>query len=456
MPADSSPSTSRSDAILSVSQLNRLARSLLEDTFPAVLVEGEISNLSIPASGHWYLTLKDDKAQIRCAMFRNRNMFVRCKPRDGMQVLVKGRLSLYEGRGDFQLILDQLEETGAGALRRAFEQLRARLQQEGLFDTARKRPLPALPRHVAVITSPTGAAVRDIISVCRRRFPALRLTIVPVTVQGKQAATDMVRALALVNARSGCLADVDTILLARGGGSLEDLWSFNDEGLARALAASALPVISAVGHESDFTIADFAADVRAATPSAAAELLSPDREDLLLQLQRYRQRLRHRLQLHLQLSQRRLGELQRRLRHPGRRLQEQAQRRDELELRLQRAMRLQLQDARLRQRLLQAGLWRNTPQAAVRALRQRCAALQLRLVTALRARLHQSRLLLQEQSHALHTVSPLATLDRGYAMVTTADGKVVTSYRQVSPGATIRTRLAEGLLVSTVTKCSGE
>jgi len=440
----------RNDPILNVSQLNRLARSLLEESFPAVLVEGEISNLAIPASGHWYLTLKDDKAQVRCAMFRNRNMFMRCKPRDGMQVLVKGRLSLYEGRGDYQLILDQLEETGDGALRRAFEMLMVRLQQEGLFETSRKRSLPPLPGHIAVITSPTGAAIRDIISVFRRRFPALRLTIVPVTVQGTQSAADLIHALALVNARQGCLHDVDAILLARGGGSLEDLWSFNDEGLARAIAASMLPVVSAVGHESDFTIADFVADLRAATPSAAAELLSPDRQDLLQQLRRFLQQLQQGMAVRFLQETRRLQELRRRLRHPGRRLQEQAQRLDELELRLKRATQARLHTARHRTELLHAGLLRNSPRALLQQHRHQVTALSGRLLAALRMHLQQARMRLQEQSHALHTVSPLATLGRGYAIATTSEGALLTSYGQVGPGATIRTRLAHGHLVSTV------
>ncbi len=407
----SPPSTSRDNRnILTVSQLNRLARMLLEDSFPAVLVEGEISNLSIPSSGHWYLTLKDEQAQIRCAMFRNRNMLLRFKPKDGMQVIVKARLSIYEGRGDYQLIVEHMEQAGAGALQRAFELLKARLLQEGLFDVAHKQPLPTLPRHVAVITSPTGAAVRDIISVFRRRFPATQLTIIPVMVQGEQSAADMVRALHTINARLGCLEDVDVILLARGGGSLEDLWSFNDEGLARAIHASTLPVVSAVGHETDFTIADFVADVRAATPSAAAELLCPHQDDYQLVLQSLARKLQGNMSLRLKQLQLLLGRLGRQLRHPGRRLQEQSQRLDGLELRARRAMRTVLQRKTLE---------------------------------------------LREQGHALHTVSPLATLARGYAIVTEGE-QVLTSYEQTKPGATITTRLAKGVIRSKVEASSPE
>ena len=407
----SPPSTSRDNRnILTVSQLNRLARMLLEDSFPAVLVEGEISNLSIPSSGHWYLTLKDEQAQIRCAMFRNRNMLLRFKPKDGMQVIVKARLSIYEGRGDYQLNVEHMEQAGAGALQRAFELLKARLLQEGLFDVAHKQPLPTLPRHVAVITSPTGAAVRDIISVFRRRFPATQLTIIPVMVQGEQSAADMVRALHTINARLGCLEDVDVILLARGGGSLEDLWSFNDEGLARAIHASTLPVVSAVGHETDFTIADFVADVRAATPSAAAELLCPHQDDYQLVLQSLARKLQGNMSLRLKQLQLLLGRLGRQLRHPGRRLQEQSQRLDGLELRARRAMRTVLQRKTLE---------------------------------------------LREQGHALHTVSPLATLARGYAIVTEGE-QVLTSYEQTKPGATITTRLAKGVIRSKVEASSPE
>ena len=407
----SPPSTSRDNRnILTVSQLNRLARMLLEDSVPAVLVEGEISNLSIPSSGHWYLTLKDEQAQIRCAMFRNRNMLLRFKPKDGMQVIVKARLSIYEGRGDYQLIVEHMEQAGAGALQRAFELLKARLLQEGLFDVAHKQPLPTLPRHVAVITSPTGAAVRDIISVFRRRFPATQLTIIPVMVQGEQSAADMVRALHTINARLGCLEDVDVILLARGGGSLEDLWSFNDEGLARAIHASTLPVVSAVGHETDFTIADFVADVRAATPSAAAELLCPHQDDYQLVLQSLARKLQGNMSLRLKQLQLLLGRLGRQLRHPGRRLQEQSQRLDGLELRARRAMRTVLQRKTLE---------------------------------------------LREQGHALHTVSPLATLARGYAIVTEGE-QVLTSYEQTKPGATITTRLAKGVIRSKVEASSPE
>ncbi len=438
------------EAVYSVSQLNRLAKLLLEDHFPAVLVEGEISNFACPSSGHWYLTLKDANAQVRCAMFRNRNMFVRMKPKDGTRVLVKGRLSLYEGRGDYQLILDQMEETGAGALRKAFEQLQARLQAEGLFDAAHKRPLPQLPQHLAVITSPTGAAIHDVLSVLKRRFPALPVTIVPVAVQGQQAAGEIIAALQLVNRRQGCLSDVDLILLTRGGGSLEDLWCFNDEALARAIHASALPVVAAIGHEVDFTIAEFVADVRAPTPSAAAELLSPHQDAWRQRLARVSAQLALLLKQRIQLLRQQVLRAGKRLQHPGRRLQEQAQRLDELESRLRRGMHNLLQHKGSRVRLLRQRVATHAPDRQLALLQQRLDTRGHQLQRALRQRLQQLQARLQAQAHALHTVSPLATLGRGYSITSNTDGSIVSSYEQVGSGATIRTRLARGSIESVV------
>jgi exodeoxyribonuclease VII large subunit len=444
------PISKAQPSVLSVSQLNRMARLLLEENFPTVLVEGEISNLSIPASGHWYLTLKDQNAQVRCAMFRNRNMLLRLRPKDGMQVLVKARLSLYEGRGDYQLLLEHMEETGAGALRRNFEILKARLLSEGLFAPERKKQLPALPAHIAVITSPTGAAILDIISVLKRRFPATVVTIVPVAVQGASSAGEIIKALQLVNTRAGCLTDVDVILLSRGGGSLEDLWSFNDEGLARAIVNSLLPVVSAVGHDSDFTIADFVADVRAATPSAAAELLSPHQDEYRQLLRAHKIRLRNCIQAKLQDVQQRLVRSRKRLRHPGSRLREQAQRLDELELRSRRALRLHLQAMKQQIALLRAGLSNNNPKNALLHKQQSLKHLRQRLASAIGRYLQNCQTQIREKSRALQAVSPLATLARGYAITTTAKGAVVTSYEQVEPGATIHTRLARGAITSKV------
>jgi exodeoxyribonuclease VII large subunit len=258
--------------IYSVSQLNDQVKDLLEHSFPPLWVEGEISNFSCPASGHWYLSLKDSQAQVRCAMFRNRNQGLGFQPKNGLQVLARGRPGLYAPRGEFQLILDQIEPAGEGALRRAFELLKQKLQAEGLFDETYKQALPTVPDRIGIITSPTGAALRDILNVLRRRFPLGQVVIYPVPVQGTEAAPAIVRALKTAAERQEC----DLLVVARGGGSLEDLWAFNEESVARAIHACPLPVVSGVGHEIDFTIADFVADLRAPTPSAAAELVSPD------------------------------------------------------------------------------------------------------------------------------------------------------------------------------------
>jgi len=436
--------------VLSVSQLNRLARQLLEDHFPAVLVEGEISNLAMPSSGHWYLTLKDQNAQVKCAMFRNRNMFVRFRPRDGMQVVIKAKLSLYEGRGDYQLIIEQLEETGAGALRRAFEQLKQKLTLEGLFAAEHKQAIPALVGHIAVITSPTGAAIRDILSVLRRRFPAIRITIIPVTVQGQGSAAELTRAVELVNQRQGCFADIDVILLGRGGGSLEDLWSFNDEALARAIFNSALPVVSAVGHEVDFTIADYVADVRAATPSAAAELLSPDQHDYLQVLKRWEMRLIALIRDRLMQEQKQVQSLARHLRHPGRRLQQQAQRLDELELRLRRSMVHAAQLQRTRLVMLQSRLKQCNPQHLITQHTASIRQLDSRMARAIRQVLSHARQQLSAQGRNLHAVSPLATLARGYSITRTSHGELLRSYEQVKADAIMLTELNTGFVLSQV------
>jgi exodeoxyribonuclease VII large subunit len=453
-PFDTTPP--KDQHVLSVAQLNRLARSLLEDNFPAVLVEGEISNFASPASGHWYFTLKDDQAQVRCAMFRNRSLMVKFRPRDGVKILVKAKLSLYEGRGDYQLIVERMEESGAGALQRAFEELKQKLQREGLFNPADKKPLPALPRHIAVITSPTGAAVRDIISVHGRRFPAIDITVVPVAVQGREAPAELSRALALVNRREGCLQDVDVILIGRGGGSLEDLWAFNDEQLARAIHASALPVISAVGHETDFTIADFVADIRAPTPSAAAELLSPDRSAIMQQFNAKARQLVHLLQGRLVVENQYLRQLRLRLRHPGERLMQQMQRLDDLEARARRAMLKRLSDHKQGLRVLEQGMRAFSPAKVMHRESQRLLHLRQRLQAAAKIVLASRKQHLHEQVRALHTVSPLATLARGYSLTTSKDGTVIRRYSQLAPGDTITTRLAQGSITSKVTGNSAD
>jgi len=393
-----------SKRVLSVSSLNRLARGLLEDCFPSVTVEGEISNLAVPGSGHWYLTLKDDGAQIRCAMFRNRNASVRFRPANGMQVVVRGKLSLYEGRGDYQLILDTLQDAGAGALQRAFDELKQKLTREGLFDSDNKQPLPAHCRHVAVITSPTGAVIKDIISVFCRRYPAMQVTVIPVPVQGRDSAPAIVQALRTAQQRQQDLG-IDVVLLARGGGSLEDMQAFNDESVARAIHVCPLPVVSAVGHETDISIADFVADLRAPTPSAAAELLSPDQQQLHMTVQTQQDKLLRLMQALFNQRHQQLDWLQKRLQHPGRRLQEQSHLLAQLDSRLQRA--------------------------TLRFLQQRRSSLQMLV-------------------RNLENISPLQTLQRGYSITRTPEGKLINSSSQLSAGDDIISTLANGQIVSTV------
>jgi exodeoxyribonuclease VII large subunit len=431
--------------ILSVSLLNEQVRDLLEGSFPNLWVEGEISNLAQPSSGHLYFTLKDAGAQIRAAMFRGNNRFLGFVPKNGQQVVVKARLSLYAPRGDYQLIVEQMEEAGLGALRRAFDELRLRLQAEGLFAPERKRELPSPPRHVAVITSPTGAAIRDILSVLGRRFPGLPVTVLPVPVQGKEAAPAIVRALALANTR----AEFDVVLLARGGGSLEDLWAFNEESVARAIAASRLPVVSGIGHETDFTIADFVADLRAPTPSAAAELLSPDGEELLDSLEGFELLLTRALRTQLQHAGQRLTHLRARLRHPGQRLHDLAQRLDELELRLQRASRNSLRARQTQVLALLARLRGQQPGQRLPGLRQQLAMLDQCLLHAMQNRLRREQTRLCHLGERAQLASPLAILGRGYAILE-QEGQIVRSVGELQAGSVIHARLADGRVTATV------
>ena len=434
--------------VLSVSQLNRKAKQLLETHLPLLWVEGELSNVSQPSSGHWYFTLKDEQAQVRCAMFRNRNMLVRFAPRQGQQVLIRARVSLYEGRGDYQLIVEHMEEAGFGALQRAFEALKLKLANEGLFDDAYKQPLPSLPKHIAVITSPTGAAIRDVLSVLNRRFPAIPVTVIPVAVQGKEAAPQIVRAIDLAN-RAGLF---DVVILARGGGSLEDLWPFNEESVARAIHASELPIVSAVGHEVDFTIADFVADLRAPTPSAAAELLVPDAEDWLETFAGYEILLQEAIERKLQSFKQRLEWLRTRLRHPGERLQQQAQRLDGLELRLVRAVDHQLLRCHTRLNTLVLRQKPLQPRLRINQLNQQVSQHHATLVKNMQRHLRAQQQRLAEAARLLQTVSPLNTLQRCYAIATDSHHKVITNSSQVAPGDSINARLAEGELQCRVEK----
>lgn len=427
--------------LLSVSQLNSRARLLLEDVFAQVWVEGEISNLAKPASGHLYFTLKDSQAQVRCALFRQNAARVRQALRDGLAVKVRGKVSLFEGRGDYQLIVDAVEPAGDGALRLAFEALKEKLAGEGLFAVERKRALPAHPQHIGIVSSPSGAVIRDIISVFRRRAPQVALTLVPSAVQGREATAQLVRALQLAD-RAG----FDAIILARGGGSLEDLWCFNEEAVARAVAACITPVVSAVGHETDVSISDFVADVRAPTPSAAAELLAPDSADLQRRLDNLRRRLLLRMQGLLAQQRLRLDGLGRRLRHPGERLRQQAQRLDDLDMRLRRAQQQYLQQRQALLTRLDTRLAAQHPRRSLALLRQQLDSLASRLPRAMHSQLRQQRQQLQAFGQQLHIVSPLATLGRGYSILLDERGQAIRSAQHTQPGQRVTARLGEGQL----------
>ncbi len=427
--------------VLTVSQLNGRARVLLEDVFSNIWVEGEISNLSRPASGHVYFTLKDSGAQVRCALFRQSAARVRQVLKDGLAVKVRGKVSLFEGRGDYQLILDTVEPAGEGALRLAFDALKDKLSAEGLFSTERKVPLPAHPRRIGIISSPTGAVIRDIISVFRRRAPQVQLTLIPTAVQGRDAIAQIVRALKLADSRG-----FDALILARGGGSLEDLWCFNEEAVARAIDACVTPIVSAVGHETDVSISDFVADVRAPTPSAAAELLAPDASDLQRRVDNLKRRLVTRIQDRLMRERLRLEGISRRLRHPGERLRQQAQRLDDLDMRLRRAFEQHTQKRAARLAHLQARLAAQHPGRTLALLRQRLDSLSQRLPRAIREILKTRRLQLQSHMQTLHVVSPLATLSRGYSILLDERGHAIRSAAQTHNGQRLKARLGEGEL----------
>ncbi len=435
--------------VFTVSRLAAEVRAVLEGSFPLLWVEGEISNLAAPRSGHLYFTLKDVGAQVRCALFRNRRQLLRHRPLEGDHVLVRARVSLYEPRGDFQLIVEHLEPAGDGALRRAFEELKARLHAEGLFDPARKHPLPVMPRRIGVITSPTGAAVRDVLQVLGRRAPQVPVRVYPALVQGADAADDLRGALAAA-ARDGTC---DLLILTRGGGSLEDLAAFNDERLARAIAALEIPLISAVGHEIDFTIADFVADQRAPTPSAAAELAAPAARELLERLAALSARLARAFGGRLVRDRERLRTLARRqhLVHPARRLRQQVQRIDELDLRLQRAVRQHLRDAGRRLEGFGRRLGTAAPGARLRLAAERIATARQRLAQAARRLLAERRQRLQGPARSLQAVSPLGTLARGYAIARRRDdGRVIRAAVEAPPGTALELLLGHGALLCAV------
>jgi len=434
--------------IYSVSELNRTVRDLLESQFPLLWIEGEISNLARPASGHLYFTLKDERAQVRCAMFKSRNLLVRFKPENGQKVLIRARVGLYEARGEFQLVAEHMEEAGDGALQRAFDELKARLAAEGLFDSHRKREIPQLPQHIGIISSATGAAVRDVLSVLKRRFPSIPISLYPVAVQGDKAVPEITRALALAQMQQRC----DVLLLVRGGGSLEDLWAFNEEAVARAIVDCNIPIVCGVGHEVDITIADFAADQRAPTPSAAAELVSPDQQTWLHRFTSYRRNLIRLIQQQLKHAGSQSQWLQSRLRmqHPRTQLAQQAQQLDDLSERLQSAFFSLLSDNKHQLKYATQGLLNNRPDQFIDYQKIQLDDLSSRLRYISEQQLETRQQQLAQLCRTLQAVSPLNTLSRGYSITQSADGKTITDADQVQPGEQIISRLHHGEIKSRV------
>lgn len=389
--------------VLSVSELNRMARDVLERSFPLFWISGEISNMTRAASGHWYFSLKDSSAQVRCVMFRGRNSYLDWQPREGDKVEARAVVTLYEARGDFQLTIEFLQRAGLGALFEAYERLKQKLEAEGLFDPARKKPIPEHPKRIGIVTSPDAAALHDVLTTLRRRMPSIPVVIYPTPVQGKDAAPRIAAAIHAASSRAEC----DVLIICRGGGSIEDLWQFNEEIVARALADCRIPTISGVGHETDFTIADFAADRRAPTPTAAAELVAPDRTTLLRQLQQVQQQLARQMGYMLQRRMQQLDYLAKRLISPAQQIKNQSRHLQQLRIRLNTAMNARLQ-------------------------RQQQALLRL------------------EQN--LNHLNPAGVLNRGYALVHDAEGQLVRSSQQLQPGQQVSLSLAEGAADATISK----
>ena len=437
---DSPHETINSADIYNVTRLNREVRAVLEGSFPRIWVTGEISNLAQPGSGHIYFSLKDDQSQVRCAMFQNRRRQLRFDPANGLSVLLRADISLYENRGEYQLIVDYMEPAGAGALQRALEELKQKLQKEGLFDEQHKLTVPSFPTRIGIITSPTGAAIRDILHVLKRRFPAANIFIYPVQVQGDEAPVQIIHMLKLAQVRNEC----DVLLLARGGGSLEDLWAFNNEQLAREIYQCSIPVVTGIGHEIDFTIADFVADRRAPTPSAAAELISPDQLELTRQLSNYELLLSRHCKNLIGQHRNHLLHLQKRLPHPARQLQLVTQRLDEIYLRLQRQIQSLLGYHKTRLQTEQTRLAAQNPLQRINQYLQECRQLERSFNSQIRNVMGSFRTRLEQLMHNLDTISPLATLERGYTIVQKKDQAIVRNSEQLVTGEKIHARFGKG------------
>jgi exodeoxyribonuclease VII large subunit len=436
-----------------VSSLVSQVRDLVESEYADVWVEGEISNYRPAPSGHVYFTLKDAGAQLPVVLFRRQAMLLRFRPEDGLHVLVRGRVSVYEQRGQMQLVAETMEPVGAGSLQLAFEQLKERLKAEGLFDAGRKKPLPAFPRTVAIVTSPTGAVIRDFLNIVGRRHAGLSVLLYPVSVQGEQAPGEIAAALAELNAAAAANPDfADLVVLARGGGSLEDLAAFNSESVARAIAASRLPVVSAVGHETDFTISDFVSDLRAPTPSAAAELITEAQHKITEHLAMQSHRLDRAARYQLLQARQRLARLpvSRAEARLAAQLHRSAQRLDELAFRQESAIATQLRHRQTRVAELTAAVLRFDPRQSVAHAREHMIDFRSRIERSLERLLRSSASRLAALDARLRSLSPLAVLERGYALVLSADGALIRSAAQLAPGDQLVTRLADGVFTSRV------
>ena len=429
--------------ILTVSELNAEVALLLKDALPLLWLEGEISNLARPSSGHWYFSLKDSKAQVRCVMFRNRSLRTRCKPENGLKILIQVKAGLYEPRGEYQLIVEQMEEAGEGQLQKAFEALKKKLSKQGLFEHGLKKDLPYFPNRIGIITSPTGAAVQDIINILKRRCPQIPSLIYPVAVQGELAAPQIVNALQQANHDKKC----DVILLARGGGSIEDLWAFNEEVVAHAIHQSEIPIVTGVGHEIDFTIADFVSDHRAPTPSAAAELVSPDSKALEKKIKTLKKQLLTHIKSQLSSKQEKFTWVRKtlHLQSPENRLQQYAQKLDDLEIRLESSLNKRVIQRKIQLQALKQRLFSRSPQRQYEQQKNQLQLLTVHLNNHVHNKLNTEKQNLRNLGARLNAISPLATLQRGYAIARNEAG-LIRSVKQVSKSDNISVLVADGEL----------
>lgn len=437
---------SKEPLVISVSELNSSIRGLLEGQFRKIWIRGEISNFKPHSSGHWYFSLKDEGSQISAVMFRGFNQKIKFKPQNGMEVLVRGKVTVYEPRGSYQVFCETLEPIGAGALQKAFEELKAKLQKEGLFEASRKRALPSFPKHIGIVTSPTGAAIRDILNVLKRRFKSARITLSPAVVQGDPAPQSIVDAIEKINQ----LKDVDVLIVGRGGGSMEDLWAFNDERVARAIVASKIPVISAVGHEVDFTIADFVADLRAPTPSAAAELVVKNAQDLLEKITQAEKRILRSMGQNLNVLKDQLRHLGKRLIDPRRRLQDLILRCDDLTLRMESSALRNIEVFKTRVDLAVQKM--GSPRALIGEFYRTLQGFQSRLGSVTQKGLSDLRLRFRESVGRLEAMSPLKVVERGYSIVR-VKGKIIKDQKELKVGQLVDVKLARGEFSAEVKEC---